>query len=178
MQGIKSFLCGQPGAIAVAGDWNGDGHSKVGYYLNGFWVLDYNDNGVYDGTGPGGDKFYAFGGGDPSYVPLIGDWNGDGRTKVGYYRNGFWALDTNGNGTFDGTGPGQDNFYGFGGNAGEIRLVGDWNGSGTSKIGIYVNGFWVLDFNGNGTYDGTGPGGDRFIPFGGASGYQPIIGRW
>ena len=279
--GDKVFhFAGQPGAIAVAGDWNGDGHSKVGYYLNGFWVLDYNGNGVYDGTGPGGDKFYAFGGGDPSYVPLIGDWNGDGRTKVGYYRNGFWALDTNGNGTFDGTGPGQDNFYGFGGNgagevpllgdwngdhrtkvgyfyqgnwvldydgnglftaadkdytafpyspgdkavfgdwcgdgktkigiyrngfwildfngngtydgigpgqdkfygfggnAGEIRLVGDWNGSGTSKIGIYVNGFWVLGFNGNGTYDGTVPGGVRFIPFGGASGYQPIIGRW
>ncbi len=273
-------FAGQPGAIAVTGDWNGDGKTKVGYYLNGFWALDYNGNGVYDGTGPGGDKFYAFGGASASYVPVVGDWSGDGRTKIGFYYNGFWALDTNGNGTFDGTGVGQDSFYGFGGNgpgevpllgdwngdartkvgyffngtwvldydgngsftaadkyyntfpyvsgdkpvtgdwtgdgktkigifrggfwildnnnngtydgigagqdkfygfggnAGEIPLVADWNGSGTSKIGFYLNGFWVLDYNGNGSYDGTGPGGDRFIAFGGPSGYQPILGRW
>ena len=273
-------FAGQPGAIAVVGDWNGNGKTKVGYYLNGFWVLDYNGNGVYDGTGPGGDKFYAFGGSGAAYVPVVGDWNGDGRTKIGFYNNGSWALDTNGNGTFDGVGlgqdsfygfggngvgevpvlgdwngdhrtkvgffyqgkwaldydgngtftladkyyttfpyavgdkpvtgdwtgdgktkigifrggfwildqnnngtydgvgPGQDKFYGFGGNTGEIPLVADWNGSGTSKIGLYINGFWVLDFNGNGSYDGTGPGGDRFIAFGGQSGNQPIIGRW
>ncbi len=273
-------FAGQPGAIAVTGDWNGDGHTKVGYYLNGFWVLDYNGNGIYDGTGPGGDKFYAFGGASASYVPVVGDWNGDGRTKIGFYNNGSWALDTNGNGTFDGVGVGQDSFYGFGGNgageipevgdwngdgrskvgyffngswvldfdgdgsftaadknytafpysngdkpvvgdwtgdgttkigifragfwildnngngtydgvgagqdrfygfggtAGEVPMVADWNGSGFTKIGVYVNGFWVIDYNGNGTYDGTGPGTDRFIAFGGASGYQPIIGRW
>ena len=270
-------FAGQPGAIAVVGDWNGDGRTKVGYYLNGFWALDYNGNGVYDGTGPGGDKFYGFGGAGSSYVPVVGDWNGDGRTKVGFYKDGFWALDTNGNGsfdagdsffgfggngageipvvgdwngdkhtkigyffngqwvldydgngsfngsidknyttfpyaagdkpvigdwtgdgktkigifrggfwiidnngngTYDGVGAGQDKFYGFGGNVGEIPIVADWNGSGTSKIGIYVNGFWVLDFNGNGGYDGTGPGGDRFIAFGGAAANQPIIGRW
>lgn len=278
----KTFaFAGQAGAIAVTGDWNGDGRTKVGYYLNGFWILDYNGNGVYDGTGPGGDKFYAFGGAGAAYIPIVGDWNGDGRTKIGFYNNGSWALDANGNGTFDGTGIGQDRFYGFGGNGvgeipllgdwngdgrtkvgyffkgswmldydgngsfsgvdknyttfpyspgdkpvtgdwtgdgkakigifrggfwildtnnngtydgigtgqdkffgfggnvGEIPVVADWNGSGTSKIGIYVNGFWVLDFNGNGSYDGTGPGGDRFIAFGGSgAGYQPIIGRW
>jgi len=273
-------FAGQPGAVAVTGDWNGDGKTKVGFYLNGFWILDYNGNGVYDGTGPGGDKFYAFGGASAAYVPVVGDWNGDGKTKIGFYNNGSWALDTNGNGTFDGTGPGQDNFYGFGGNGagevpllgdwngdhrtkvgffyqgkwamdydgngtftaadkyytafpyapgdkpvtgdwtgdgktkigifrggfwildnngngtydgvgagqdkfygfggntGEIPLVADWNGSGTSKIGLYINGFWVLDYNGNGSYDGTGPGADRFIAYGGQAGNQPIIGRW
>ena len=57
--------------------------------------------------------------------------------------------------------------------------MADWNGSESSKIGIYVSGFWVLDFNGNGSYNGTGAGGDRFIAFGGSGpGYQPIIGRW
>ena len=275
--GDKVFpFAGQAGVTAITGDWNGDGRSKVGYYTNGFWVLDYNGNGTYDGVGPGGDKFYGFGGSGASYVPITGDWNGDGKTKVGFYKDGFWALDTNGNGTFDagdsffafggngageipvfgdwngdgrtkigyffqgrwvldyngdgaftaadkfytnftyavgdipvvgdwtgdgkakigiyrggfwildyngngtydGVGPGGDKFYGFGGNAGEIPFVGDWNGTGTSKVGIYVNGFWVLDFNGNGSYDGTGPGGDRFIPYGGTAGNQPLIGRW
>ena len=269
-------FAGQPGAIAVTGDWNGDGHTKVGYYLNGFWVLDYNGNGVYDGTGPGGDKFYAFGGSGPGFVPVTGDWNGDGTTKIGYYHNGFWALDTNGsgtfdagdgfygfggngageipvvgdwngdhrskvgfffqglwvldydgngtftsadkyyntfpysagdipvfgdwtgdgktkigiyrngfwildannNGTYDGIAFGQDKFYGFGGSVGDLPVAADWNGSGTTKIGVYNNGFWVLDYNGNGSYDGTGPGGDRFVAFGGQAGNQPIIGRW
>ena len=78
-------FAGQAGAIAVVGDWNGDGRSKVGYYLNGFWALDYNGNGVYDA---GVDKFYACGGG-PGYIPVVGDWNGDGRTKIGYYHDGF-----------------------------------------------------------------------------------------
>ncbi len=269
-------FAGKTGAVAVTGDWNGDGRTKVGYYLKGFWVLDYNGNGIYDGTGPGGDKFYGFGGVAATYIPIVGDWTGDGKTKIGYYNNGTWALDTNGNGafdaadslftlagnsandtpllgdwngdkrtkagyfqkgvwvldydgngaltasdknyiafpyapgdkpvtgdwtgdgktkigifrggfwildtnnngTYDGVGSGQDKFYGFGGTAGEIPFVADWNGSGTSKIGLYVNGFWVIDYNGNGAYDGTGPGGDRFIPFGGGNGSQPIVGRW
>ena len=162
---------GQPGAIAVAGDWNGDGRTKVGYYLNGFWALDYNGNGVWDGPS-GGDKFYAFGGG-PSYVPVVGDWNGDGRTKIGYYNGGFWALDTNGNGTFDS----GDSFFGWGGNgAGEVPLVGDWNGNGRTKIGYFYQGKWVLDTNGNGQFDA---GIDRYsttFPY--SPGDKPVTGDW
>ena len=101
------------------------------------------------------------------------------QSKIGIFRGGFWILDYNGNGAYDGIGLGGDKFYGFGGNPGEIPVVADWNGSGASKIGIYTNGFWVLDFNGNGSYDGTCPGGDRFIAFGGSgAGYQAIIGLW
>lgn len=56
--------------------------------------------------------------------------------------------------------------------------MGDWNGSGTAKIGLNVNGFWVLDLNGNGSYDGIGVGQDRVTGFGGnrlhsALGYVP-----
>ena len=110
--------------------------------------MDYNGNGVYDGVA-GGDKFYGFGGAGPSYIPLVGDWNGDGRTKIGFYRNGFWALDINGNGTFDG--PSIDGFYGFGGNGlGEVPVVGDWNGTKRTKVGYFYQGKWVLDYDGNG----------------------------
>ena len=168
-----SFLA-DPGDIAVVGDWTGDGKAKVGVYRNGFWILDLNNNGVWDG--PGVDRFIGLGG-LPGDVPVVGDWNGDGRTKVGIYRNGFWLLDTNGNGQWDGP-AGGDQFIGFGGNAGEVPLVGDWNANGKTKIGIFVRGFWVLDYNGNGQYDGTGPGQDRFIAFGGVTGEQPIVGAW
>ncbi len=143
-------FAGQPGAIAVTGDWNGDGRTKVGYYLNGFWALDYNGNGTYDGTGLGGDKFYAFGGSGTNFIPVVGDWTGDGKAKIGYYNTGFWALDTNGSGTFD-TG---DAFFGYGGNgAGEIPLLGDWNGDKRTKIGYFYQGRWVLDYNGTGSYE-------------------------
>ena len=110
--------------------------------------------------------------------PVIGDWSGNGLSKIGIYRNGIWILDYNGNGYYDGIGPNQDKYYGFGGNPSDVPIVGDWNGSGTSKIGLYRNGFWTLDYNGNGTYDGTGTGQDRFIAFGGNSGEQPILGKW
>ncbi len=221
------YISQQPGDIAVVGDWNGSGRTKVGIYRNGFWILDYNGNGVYDydGTAPN-DKFYGFGGTTSSgYVPVVGDWNGDGRSKIGFYKSGSWALDYNGNGTFDGAG--LDRFYGFGGNANEFPIlgdwnhdgrtkvgifyngnfvldyngdgtytaadkffpyisftaadkpvIGDWNGNGFSKIGIYRNGFWILDFNGNGIYDGTGLGGDKFYGFGGNTGEIPIVGDW
>ncbi len=59
-----------------------------------------------------------------------------------------------------------------------IPVAGDRNGDAKNKVGTYPNGFWVLDRNGNGMYDGAGPGGDRFVPFGGATGSQPIAGRW
>ena len=214
------------GYVPIVGDWNGDGRSKIGFYKAGSWLLDYNGNGTFDGTGPGQDRFYGFGGnanefpilgdwnhdgrtkvgifysgnfvldydGDGAYTaadkfypfisftaadkPVIGDWNGNGFSKIGVYRNGFWVLDYNGNGVYDGVGAGGDKFYGFGGNSGEIPLVGDWNGDGKSKVGFYLQGFWALDYNGNGTFDGTSPGQDRFIGYGGNPGEQPLIGKW
>lgn len=43
-------------------------------------------------------------GGDSANVPVVGDWNGDGKTKVGVYRpsEGTFYLDYNGNGTWEG----------------------------------------------------------------------------
>ena len=47
------------------------------------------------------------------------------------------------------TAPGLRN----GGITGDVPVVGDWNGDGTSKVGVFRNGFfWVLDANGNHTF--------------------------
>ena len=54
-------------------------------------------------------------------------------------------------------------------------MVGDWNNSGTTKIGAYKDGYWLLDFNGNLAWDGTGV--DKLIFFGGP-GYTPVVGKW
>jgi len=167
----------QPSDLPVVGDWNGDGRTKVGLFRQGFfWILDYNGNGVFE---QGIDKAFPFGGvaGD---VPVVGDWTGTGTSKVGLVRYGFfWILDANGNDQFDGTGPFQDYAFAYGGTMGDVPVVGDWNGSGTSKVGVFRFGyFWVLDANGNRAFDGTGPGQDLAFPFGGIAGDKPVVGKW
>jgi hypothetical protein len=168
---------GIPGDIPITGDWTGNGHTKVGIYRssNGMFILDSNGDGVFDT----GDAVYNLGVGiDPTDIPVVGDWNGDGRSKVGLFRQGFlWLLDYNGDGVYQG--PPTDRAYEFGGIVGDKPVVGDWTGTGTSKIGIFRLGFyWILDANGNGTFDGTGPGGDYSFPYGGISGDVPVVGDW
>ena len=119
---------GASGDVPVVGDWDGSGKDRIGLFRSGFfWILDVNGDGVLNNINEaGGDQTFAFGGvaGD---VPVVGDWNGDGRDKVGLFRDGFfWVLDANGNRQFDGTEPGQDLAYAFGGMLGDIPIVGKW----------------------------------------------------
>jgi len=165
---------GQSGDIAVVGDWNGSGTKKIGIFRNGLWVLDYNGNGAWDGTTL--DRAIYLG--QAGDIPVVGDWNGDGRDKVGIFRNGLWVLDYNGNGMWDGgLGSGLDLWASLG-QAGDIPVVGDWNGSGTKKIGIFRPGttaMWLLDYNGDFQWDGTPA--DRLIYLG-QSGDIPVAGDW
>ena len=64
--------------------------------INGFWYIDYDGNGTWDNGVA--DKVYGFGWG--GVTPLVGDWNGNGREKIGIFVNGTWYLDTNGDGVF------------------------------------------------------------------------------
>ena len=100
-------------------------------------------------------------------------------SEVGVFRQGYsWLLDANGNRVFDGAGPGQDYYYAnfISAQTGDIPVVGDWSGSGTTKIGIYrpSGGQWFLDVNGNGVYDA----GDVTYNFGGIAGDKPVVGDW
>lgn len=59
------------------------------------------------------------------------------------------------------------------GNAADIPIVGDWTGTGVPRIGVFRNGTWYLDINGDGYYDS----GDAAISFGQA-GDIPVVGDW
>ncbi|MEE4376874.1 MAG: hypothetical protein V2J55_05085 [Candidatus Competibacteraceae bacterium] len=177
---------GAPGDLPVAGDWNGSGSDKVGTFRNGTWFLDFNGNGQWDGCLQNGGQdaclFNSFG--VPGDLPAAGDWNGSGTDKVGVFRNGTWFLDFNGNGQWDGClqNGGQDAclFNSFGA-PGDLPAAGDWNGSGTDKVGVFRNGTWFLDFNGNGQWDGCLQNGGQdaclFNSFG-APGDLPAAGDW
>jgi hypothetical protein len=185
--------------IAVIGSWDGSGRDFVGIYQlvshteahterqsqpssqttsttgAGYWYLDANGNGKWDGCRR--DKcFGPFGG--PGDVPVVGDWSGNQIDKIGTFdpATGQWQLDMNGNGKWDGCK--VDKCLGPFGTAGDIPVVGDWNGTGTAKIGVFrpATGDWFLDLNGNGQWDGASV--DKYIPGFGQTGDLPVVGKW
>jgi len=52
--------------------------------------------------------------------------------------------------------------------------LGDWNGDGVTEIGIYKDGVWYLDYNGNGIWD---TGIDK-VDYFGTLGWTPVVGKW
>jgi ELWxxDGT repeat protein len=154
--GDKVFNFGLNSDTFLVGDWNGNGYSKIGVVrpgANGLPVfsLDTNGNGIFDS----GDQVFSFGLNGDRFV--TGDWNGDGRAKIGVVRptsSGIleWVLDTNGDGVFDA----GDQVFSFGKNGDRI-VVGDWNGNGKTKLGVerpddYGNAIFSLDYNGDGKF--------------------------
>jgi PKD repeat protein len=115
---------------------------------------------------PATDKVSSYG--RKGDTRVFGDWNGDGKTKIGVYKDGAWYLDYNGNGAFDS----NDKVYAFG-KAGWIPVTGDWNGDKKIETGVYLNGNWYLDYNGNGAFDSN----DKVYAFGKA-GWTQIVGDW
>lgn len=168
---------GIAGDLPVVGDWSGSGFAKVGIFREGFfWILDYNGDGMFDT----GDQAFAYGGvaGD---VPVSGDWSGDGKAKVGVVRPfstggvpAFWLLDANNDHAIDA----GDLIFAYGGIAGDVPVVGDWNGTGTAKAGIFRQGFfWIEDYNGSApaTLGGTDT---VAFAYGGIAGDVPAVGVW
>ena len=167
---------GAPGDLPVAGDWNGTGFAKIGVFRNGQWFLDANGNGAWDGCGV--DLCLNFG--QMGDWPVAGNWDGGLKAGVGVFRNGTWFLDYNGNGKWDGCqqNGGQDQcLYGSFGQAGDLPAAGDWNGDGKAKVGVFRNGTWFLDYNGNGAWDGCAV--DRcYVGSFGVKGDLPVAGKW
>jgi len=78
--------------VAVAGDWDGTGVIRFGVFhcpsspavYPCTWFIDLNNSGAWEGVA-GGDAAWAnFGlAGD---MPVVGDWTGDGKSKIGVKR--------------------------------------------------------------------------------------------
>jgi FG-GAP-like repeat/Putative Ig domain/Bacterial Ig-like domain/FG-GAP repeat len=122
-----------PGVTPVAGDWTGNGVTEIGYFDNGVWGLDLQDNGVLTPS----DTFTFGQAGD---IPVVGDWTGNGVTDIGVFRaapdgiTGEFILDTNGDHKMD---AGDETFtFGL---ATDHVIVGDWNGQGKDEVGVYRN---------------------------------------
>jgi len=238
---------GLGGAIPVSGDFDGDGVDEIGVFLDGVWFIDLNGNGVWDrddlwaelgnpgdlpvvgdwdgdgkadiGTfgpqwpgderalaaeaglpdadnlpdgrfknlppeindavagyrtmqhGAGGDiradvVDHVFKYGAEGDRPVTGDWNGDGVSNIGIFRQGTWFLDVDGNGRWSEA----DERVRFGA-PGDVPVVGDFNSDGTDELGVYRAGTWIFDTNGNRSLDAN----DKVFELGGP-GDKPTVG--
>jgi len=166
---------GIAGDQPITGDWSGTGTTKIGVYRasNGLFLLDYNDNGLFDGCLI--DRCYQY---FPSPtagdIAVTGDWTGSGYAKIGIYRpsSGQWFLNLSGSGVYQ---AGVDLVTNYGGLANDMPVTGDWTGSGTTKIGLFRAGYlWVLNTTGSGTFSSA----DAVFPWGGIAGDVPVVGDW
>lgn len=165
--GMANGVCiNQPAPVTQLGIYRGSTRSIL---------QDTNFSNAFE---QGQDRFVGnfannIGGMNSGDIMVAGDWTGDHRTKLGFYRptTGQWFLDTLNTGNVNVT-------YNFGGLAGDKPFVGDWSGGGKDCIGIYRgNGsVWLLDLNCNGQFDNTPI--DAFFPFGGIAGDVPVVGKW
>ncbi len=59
------------------------------------------------------------------------------------------------------------------GRRGAVPIAGDFNGDGQAEIGVFIDGQWFIDLNGNGRWDDA----DLWAKLGRA-GDQPVVGDW
>ena len=92
----------------------------------GIWTI----HSAHEAGEPGSPQAHLFG--IPGATPVVGDWNGDGRSEIGLFYQGEWLLDLNGNGQWD-----ADDLWARLGNKSDRPVVGDWDGDGKDDIGVF-----------------------------------------
>ena len=73
------FNLGGEDAIALSGDFDGDGIDEAAIFMGGQWFVDLNGNGRWDA----GDLWVGLG--TRLDRPVVGDWDGDGKDDVGIF---------------------------------------------------------------------------------------------
>jgi hypothetical protein len=167
--GAAADLAGNPSAAPTSTDntvtFTAIHQDTIGVFdlLSAKWYLRTSNS-------AGGPSLTPFAFGAPGFIPVVGDWDGDGRTTLGAYdpATGKWYLkNTNAPG-----GPDVPVFA-FGG-PGLLPLVGDWDGNGTTTVGVFSPAtatFYLRNSN--------SAGGVSIVPFAfGGANWKPLAGDW
>jgi hypothetical protein len=186
--------------LPLAGDFNGDGIDEVAVYKDGYWYIDINGDRqwersdlvaklgdlmdkpvVGDWDGDGKDDIGIFGPQwaqdseaierdpglpnpendlmiKPKNVPPTENQATEGARVMRLTSNGRTRADL------------IDHVFRYG-EEGDVAIAGDWNGNGIRSIGVFNDGRWTLDIDGNGKMDSS----DVQATFGRA-GDIPVVG--
>jgi hypothetical protein len=168
-----SILYGFPTDIGLTGDWNGDNIDTVGFYRPSTAFFTLSDTPAASVVGlPTTNYNFGFGSLATGDIPVVGDWDGNGRDSVGIYRPGnrtFYLRNALSGGFADAT-----IFMPFA-QAGDIPIAGDWNGDLRHSPGMYrpsTSQFLLTNrfFTGNATLH-------HLFTFG-LPGDRPVVGDW
>jgi hypothetical protein len=168
--GPTVVVYGGLGWRGVLGDWTGKGFDSLGAVDttgfsspgNAVWYL-RNTNTA------GAPDFTPFPYGLASWVPVVGDWGGDGRTTVGAFDPGTatWYLRNE-----DTAGAPDAGVFPYG-LPGWVPLAGDWTGSGHTGIGAFDPATATFYLR-----NSASPGAPDFTVTYGAPGWKPVAGDW
>jgi hypothetical protein len=200
---IQTVHFGMRGATPVAGDWDGSGVTKIGVFAGGLWFLDLDGDGQWDEAdlwvklGRKDDQPVAgdWNGDGKTDVGIFGPaWVGDlkavavepglpdaqNRPAKPRPKNvppdqadaavGYRTLKKGHVGKM--RSDVIDHVFEYG-TKGDRAVVGDWNGDGIYTIGIFRDGAWFLDMDG----DGRWSEGDVAVQYG-QEGDLPVVGDW
>lgn len=116
------------------------------------------------------DVAFSYGPVSATYVPLTGDWDGNGTDTPGLYNPAtgtFFLRNSNSNGAANIT-------FSFGSPMIYRPIAGDWNGDGIDSIGVYnpaTGVYFLKNVNAAG-------GADFGFTFGVGGGFLPVSGDW
>lgn len=123
-------------------------------------------------TSGGANSIFQYGPPNSGWVPLAGDWNGDGIVTPGFFDRATHTFHLRNSNT-----AGVDDivFRFLAPSAASVPLAGDWDGNQTTTIGFYrpdTSQFFLRNYNSAG-------GANVIFTFGPAnSGRRPIVGGW
>jgi len=142
--------------------------STVGLYAPGSSTYFLNNSNACKNA----DLTFGYGPGGVGWIPLVGDWNGDGTDTIGLYAPNSSAFYLNN----DNATSNADLSFSYGpAGFGWIPIAGDWNGDGVDTVGLYApnsSTFFLTNSNATGNADlvfGYGPAG---------AGWMPLAGDW
>ncbi len=178
---LSLVVFGLPGGIPVAGDYNGDGVDEVGVFFEGEWFIDLNGNGRWDAEdlwaklggktdrpvtgdwdGDGKDDIGIFGPAwvndtrairaepglpdalnsrtdRPKNLPPKPEEAAEGHRLLKLRANGPRRADL------------IDHVFRFGSSK-DIPIAADMNGDGIASIGVFRDGRWKVDVDGDGRF--------------------------